>query len=66
MKELVGKDVTIVFALPVHEWPIPGYPAFAVCLAVDMPMIKLRNRHFDNSFWINANCIRTITEDRTA
>ena len=62
MNELVGKEVEVEFAMPGHQWPIPGFPARAICLAVDMPMVKLRNRWLDNAFWINAACIRTMRD----
>jgi hypothetical protein len=55
MEELIGKRCSIIFDLPGTDWPLPGYPAWAVVEAIDMPMIKL------DRIWVNTKFIQTIT-----
>lgn len=60
MKELIGKECTIIFNLKPFEWPIQGSPAWATVEAVDMPMVKLVALHTRKGIWVNAAIIQTI------
>lgn len=62
MHELVGRRCTCDFALAHTDWPIPGYPAFVIVEAVDMPMVKMRSIHAGKPIWVNVSAIRTIKE----
>ena len=55
---LIGYRCRIVFDLPINEWPISGYPAWAVVQAVEMPLILVRA--YGGGMWINAANIKTI------
>lgn len=61
MNELVGKACRCEFSLPFTEWPIPGFPAWVIVDAVDMPMVKMRSRHAGAPFWINSAYIKIIS-----
>lgn len=62
MTELIGKRCACVFALPPHEWPIPGYPAWVRVLDVDMPMVKLSGSAGGAATWVSATLIASIRE----
>jgi len=59
MKKLIGERCVITFSLDHLDWPLQGYPAFAIVTDVDMPLIE-----FDGRVWINANTIRTIATSK--
>lgn len=62
MKELVGKVCRCIFALPFHEWPVAGYPAWVMVLAVDMPMVKLSARDNEvGAVWVHVDTIQQIS-----
>lgn len=60
MAELIGKECRCVFDLPAVDWPIPGYPAWVIVDAVDMPMLKIRSKFAGQPFWINVSAIRSL------
>ena len=61
MNELIGKRCTCTFDMDASEWPIPGFPAWVVVVAVDMPMVKLKSMHStDEGLWVNASAIKFI------
>ena len=60
--ELIGRDdVRCVFNLDPCKWPIPGYPAWIVIEAVDMPLMLIRSKWSREKIWINASIIETIS-----
>ena len=60
MNELIGKKCRCVFNLPAMEWPIEGYPAWIVVVAVDMPMVCMKSAFAGKPIWINSAIIKTI------
>jgi hypothetical protein len=61
VKELIGQRCACVFDLPHTEWPISGYPAWVVVVAVDMPMVCLKSDFGHTPIWVNAATIKTIS-----
>jgi hypothetical protein len=58
IEKLVGKKCACDFDMPSHTWPVPGYPAWVVVLAVSMPMIEMQCAWGSRPpFWINASKI---------
>ena len=51
----------MVFDAGPSDWPFPGYPAWVVIEAVDMPLVKMGWRGGGGSQWVNANLIKTIS-----
>lgn len=61
LEELVGQEVQINFGGLPSEWPISGYPAWAIIEAVEPPLIKIRAKFGNGSAaWYNLNLIKTM------
>ena len=59
--EMVGKRCGCYFTLDPTRWPFPGFPAWLVVLAVDMPMVKMApDFNGERAVWINASTIEKI------
>lgn len=63
--DLRGKVCDCVFALPIQQWPFPGWPARVVVEDAEMGMVKMRSPHSDDCVWVSAAIIKTIAAHRS-
>ena len=61
MRELIGHECTIEFIGPEADWPmrVTAIISFTV-MAVDMPMVKLRDNWGGEIAWVNTSTVKTI------
>tara|TARA_B100001105_G_scaffold236652_1_gene212601 strand:+ start:5387 stop:5734 length:348 start_codon:yes stop_codon:yes gene_type:complete len=66
LADLVGRRVTVEFALPLSEWPFPGTPAHLHVYGVEGPLISLEYSPSYGSTppqpkWFSLGIIKSIT-----
>jgi hypothetical protein len=61
VNELIGFVCRCEFRMDSTKWPIHGHPAWVVVEAVDMPMVKMRDKFGGAGLWVNAADIASIS-----
>ena len=61
--DMIGQEVSIVFNLPSAEWPIDGYPAWAIFEGADSGLVRFRVDWDGPIVVVGAHAIKSIRLD---